>query len=255
MSDEKVAESGVIKMEAASAIIVTAALIIVYLIYAAIRVMFWHTKAGPLSYRPEHIGNITLEELSKCSGLDPQRPILFAVRGKVYDVTTAASFYGPGGSYQVFGGREISRALAKMAITEEECNDTLDDLTPQELETLSNWEKKFAAKYKVVGKVVPPMELSLKDLAQYDGTNPGKPILVSLRGVIFDVSKGREYYGPDGAYPFAGKECARAFAKFSTKLEDCTADTKGCTLAEMDALRDWEARLHMKYSVVGKLVD
>ena len=28
---------------------------------------------------------------------------------------------------------------------------------------------------------------------------------------------GSGFYGPDGAYPFAGKECARALAKFSTE--------------------------------------
>ena len=29
---------------------------------------------------------------------------------------------------------------------------------------------------------------------------------------------GAGFYGPDGAYPFAGKECARALAKFSTEV-------------------------------------
>jgi len=37
-----------------------------------------------------------------------------------------------------------------------------------------------------------------------------------VRGVIFDVSAGKDFYGVDGAYPFGGKECARALAKFST---------------------------------------
>ncbi len=44
----------------------------------------------------EAVGDITLEELLKFDGSDPARPILFAVQGRVYDVTEGKSFYGPG---------------------------------------------------------------------------------------------------------------------------------------------------------------
>ncbi|CAD6574117.1 MAG: hypothetical protein CYPHOPRED_005294 [Cyphobasidiales sp. Tagirdzhanova-0007] len=42
-------------------------------------------------------------------------PILFAIRGKVYDVSTGRSFYGPGGPYGNFAGRDASRGLAKQS--------------------------------------------------------------------------------------------------------------------------------------------
>lgn len=58
------------------------------------------------------------------------------------------------------------------------------------------------------------MRLSAAELATYDGTD-GKPILLSIRGTVYDVTKGRDFYGPGGAYPFAGKEVARALAKTS----------------------------------------
>lgn len=105
-----------------------------------------------MSYQSIHIGDITLEELSKCTGEDPFRPILFAVQGKVYDVTDGKDFYGPGGPYQLFAGREIARALGKMAITEDECNSHIDDLSKRELATLQHWVEKFDEKYKVVGQ-------------------------------------------------------------------------------------------------------
>lgn len=42
------------------------------------------------------IGDVTLEELRKYNGRDPFLPILFSVRGTVYDVSKGSDFYGPG---------------------------------------------------------------------------------------------------------------------------------------------------------------
>lgn len=57
-----------------------------------------------------------------------------------------------------------------------------------------------------------------------------------------------------GVYPFAGRECARAFAKMSTELEDCVADVSGLGLAEQDSLASMEYKLRSKYPIVGKVV-
>lgn len=101
---------------------------------------------------------------------------------------------------------------------------------------------------------MPPRQLTLDQLAEFNGNNPSKPIYLAVRGVIFDVTSGKDFYGKDGAYPFGGKECARAFAKFSTELKDCNNDLTGCSLSEMDAVRSWEAKFHQKYKVVGRVV-
>ncbi len=68
----------------------------------------WLTYQPPvvLTYQPVMCGDITLESLSKFDGRDFLKPLYFAVRGKVYDVTKGKDFYGPG---RLFG---LSQAYA-----------------------------------------------------------------------------------------------------------------------------------------------
>ncbi|PRW57859.1 steroid-binding 3 [Chlorella sorokiniana] len=223
-----------------------------YFILSLLRAILFPPKAQPLEYKPRQLGNMTLLELSKYDGRDPLRPLLLAVRGRVFDVTMGRAFYGPGAGYSLFAGKEVARALAKVAVDEKECNDKLDDLSKLELESLADWERTFEGKYTVVGQIVPPLKLTLEQLAQYGGSDPAKPLLLAVCGTVLDVTAGAGFYGPDGAYPFAGKECARALAKFSTEVADCNDDISGCSLAERDSLRDWQARLYSKYPIVGE---
>ena len=49
-------------------------------------------------------------------------------------------------------------------------------------------------------------------------------VKLTVRHVLTDrngLAAGAEFYGPDGIYPFAGHECARAFALISTDTADC----------------------------------
>ncbi|GJP61645.1 hypothetical protein CLOP_g18784 [Closterium sp. NIES-67] len=95
-------------------------------------------------------------------------------------------------------------------------------------------------------------EITLEELSQYSGSDPEKPILLAIRGKIYDVTRGKHFYGPGGPYEvFAGKEASRAFAKMSTDPKDAVADLTGLTYSEMETLRDWESSLQFKYDVVG----
>ncbi|PNS18260.1 Membrane steroid-binding protein 1 [Sphaceloma murrayae] len=72
-----------------------------------------------------------------------------------------------------------------------------------------------------------PLHLTDAELAAYDGTDTTKPIYLALNGTIYDVTVGRNYYGPGGMYGFfSGKEATRAFITgcFDT---DLTPDTRG----------------------------
>lgn len=68
----------------------------------------------PTKYVPKVIvpRDFTKEQLKEFTGADPTKGIYVAIKGKVYDVSSRADFYGPGGSYHVFAGRDASRALA-----------------------------------------------------------------------------------------------------------------------------------------------
>ncbi|KAL2267108.1 hypothetical protein VTJ83DRAFT_4385 [Remersonia thermophila] len=88
-------------------------------------------------------------------------PVYLAVRGKVFDVTRGRNFYGPGGPYSNFAGRDASRGLACGSFDEEMLTkdldgplDTLEDLGPSEMEALGGWEERFEEKYLVVGRLV-----------------------------------------------------------------------------------------------------
>ncbi|KAK1417733.1 hypothetical protein QVD17_26867 [Tagetes erecta] len=96
---------------------------------------------------------LTLDQLKQYDGTNPSNPIYIAVKGRIFDVTTGKSFYGPGGSYAMFAGKDASRALAKMSKNEEDVIGSLDGLTEKEIGVLDDWEKKFEAKYPIVGSL------------------------------------------------------------------------------------------------------
>jgi membrane-associated progesterone receptor component len=96
----------------------------------------------------------TAAELTAFDGRDPGRPILLAARGRIFDVTRSRGFYGPGGPYGVFAGRDCSRALATLSTKPEDCVSDLEGLSDAELEKLDDWIDTFAAKYEEVGKVI-----------------------------------------------------------------------------------------------------
>lgn len=61
----------------------------------------------------------------------------------------------------------------------------------------------------VTGNMV---NLTLDELAVYNGADPKLPIYLAINGSVFDVTCAPEIYGPKGAYRFfSGKDSARAF--------------------------------------------
>lgn len=87
-------------------------------------------------------------------------PVYLAVKGKVFDVTPGKNFYGPGGPYENFAGRDASRGLACGSFDEDMLTkdlqgplDSLHGLGEDEKQALQDWESRFEEKYLVVGNL------------------------------------------------------------------------------------------------------
>lgn len=114
---------------------------------------------------PVQLGEIDEAELKQYDGTDPKKPLLMAIKGQIYDVSQSRIFYGPGGPYALFAGRDASRALAKMSFEESDLTGDISGLGPFELDALQDWEYKFMSKYVKVGTV------KVKDVPVTDGSS------------------------------------------------------------------------------------
>ncbi|KAI5962429.1 DAP1 [Candida pseudojiufengensis] len=101
-------------------------------------------------------GKFTPKTLQKYNGKDHPK-IFIAVKNRVFDVSQGSAFYGPGGPYENFAGRDASRGLALNSFDPSvltpinEPIDDLKDLKDLEKESLEQWEEHFENRYKVVG--------------------------------------------------------------------------------------------------------
>jgi membrane-associated progesterone receptor component len=84
---------------------------------------------------------------------DEDGPMLFAADGLVFNVWKGRNFYGPGGEYHIFAGRDATRLLAKTILEEEEPEALLLPLNIAEKAALAGWMYTFKNKYEVVGRL------------------------------------------------------------------------------------------------------
>ena len=86
------------------------------------------------------------QQLSRYDGTDPDEPILIAVGGNVFDVTSGRRFYGPEGPYHCFAGKACTRALARWSLDPDDISD--EGVTDEERRQAVSI---YADKYPVVG--------------------------------------------------------------------------------------------------------
>ncbi|KAG8504435.1 Neudesin [Galemys pyrenaicus] len=127
----------------------------------------------------------------------------------------------------------------------------------------------------------PPVRLfTEEELARYGGAEDDQPIYMAVKGVVFDVTSGKEFYGRGAPYnALTGKDATRGVAKMSLDPADLTHDTvslgdthlralaralaascwpccsgasTGLTAAELEALEDVFTTVYKaKYPIVG----
>lgn len=144
---------------------ILAAMVVVYKVvcgmFVAVEDYTAVKKANAYALRePVQLGDVTEEELRAYDGSDPEKPLLMAIKGQIYDVSRSRMFYGPGGPYALFAGRDASRALALMSFDRQDLTGNIEGLSASELEVLQDWEYKFMEKYVKVGQLVSKRKLT-----------------------------------------------------------------------------------------------
>ena len=100
------------------------------------------------------------------------------------------------------------------------------------------------------------LSLTREELLAYNGSDESKPILVGIRGKLYDVSSRKDFYGPGGSYnKFTGHDASVALARTSLADADIAEwDITDLNEDEQQTLNDWEAKFS-KYPQVGVISD
>ena len=218
--------------------------------------------------------NFTAKQLCHFNGHD-DKPVYLSVSGIVFDVSDGRGFYGPGGPYEKFAGRECGVALSKMSFDEQHLDDLagIEGLNFGEKTELEGWIDKFTNYrcYPVKGRLIPDANmpdssrvLTREELGQYDGTQAvpdgyaAAPIYIGAGNKVFDMSFGGvTFYGAGGPYQkFAGKDASRALAKMSLDEADLTtSDVSDLAEKQVATMNDWIKTFEEKksYPIVGRL--
>ncbi|KAL3821752.1 hypothetical protein ACHAXA_000251 [Cyclostephanos tholiformis] len=109
----------------------------------------------------ENAMTITRDQLEEMDGHDGA-PLYLSIRGRVYDVTAGSKFYGEGGEYSDWVGRDASRSFGTgcrggVDRTGMDClSESLEGLTAAELREIDRWLELYEThdKYTFVGHLV-----------------------------------------------------------------------------------------------------
>ncbi|KAI9105963.1 cytochrome b5-like heme/steroid binding domain-containing protein [Phlyctochytrium arcticum] len=100
------------------------------------------------------------------------------------------------------------------------------------------------------------VRLTPEELAQFDGSDPTKPIYLAISGIIYDVSAGPQFYGKDGSYNhFSGRDASRSYIT-GCQDDHLTHDLRGLSEAQIKSLEVWEQfyQTSNKYFKVGEVI-
>lgn len=108
------------------------------------------------------------------------------------------------------------------------------------------WDRKYC---------IPPRDFTMEQVARHDGSDVDLPILVVIRGKVFNVSRGAEYYGKDGPYNiFAGRDATWLLAKGELQLGSPAEMAAPLTALEEQEVDGWFQHFTYKYDLLGDVV-
>ncbi|KAF8314427.1 cytochrome b5 [Clavulina sp. PMI_390] len=108
------------------------------------------TPTAPPKYDP-----YTYQSLAAFDGSTPGQPIFVSVKGIVFDVTPNAAMYTPGSKYNMFAGKDGSKALAISSMSPTDAVPVdVSTLTPEQVGKLDGWYQFFEKRYNIIGKIV-----------------------------------------------------------------------------------------------------
>lgn len=101
-----------------------------------------------------------------------------------------------------------------------------------------------------------PMTFSLDELSKYSGESDSERILLSVKGHVFDVTRGSHFYGKWGTYrKFTGTDCSKLFSypqwDLSVLGKECSNDLSDSTEKELARVEAWLSFFRKKYPEVG----
>jgi len=112
---------------------------------------------------------------------------------------------------------------------------------------------------------IPVREYTVSELRQFDGLTPSKEhrgekaIYLAVSGTVFDVTRGKSFYGPGSAYSiFAGRDATRGLGRMDlnpeTAVSDDWDDCEDLDATERSTAAEWRDSFMQKYPVRGPLV-
>jgi predicted heme/steroid binding protein len=153
-----------------------------------------------------------VEEVRALDGRDPDRPILVVIRGKVFNVSAGASYYGAHGPYNIFAGRDATWLLAKGELelgTEEEMGKPLTALEEQEVD---GWYDHFSFKYDLLGEVrssADTARVAAEAEAKPSGGHSPPPCAAVVVAAVVVAPDGAGWRAPGKFLTWLGRQYAR----------------------------------------------
>lgn len=100
------------------------------------------------------------------------------------------------------------------------------------------------------------VNLTLEELSSYNGSDKTLPIYLAVNGSVYDVTNGRDFYGPGSPYHcFSGRDATRAFVTGCLdKFDELTYDLRGLDYEEAkQSVKEWQNfySLNPQYWYVG----